>query len=395
MSDPVARRILLAGFFSQLLCLGIARFAYTPLIPLMSGAGLTEALAGYLAAVNYLGYFAGALLAVRLKDWQWKFYAYRIGLVFAVVSTLATAYSSDPLFWGLWRFLAGLSSAASMLLASGLILQQLAARGAKAELGLHFAGLGLGIALVALLVELFSAITLSWDQQWLVLSLLGLALIVPAWRWLPVPQLSLSSNNTDATPLALPRSFLWPLFLMYFCAGYGYVVTITFIVAMASLNAELTGFGNWAFFALGVGAAPAALFWDRVARRSGYLVSLRWALLLNALAILLPVLWSQALALLFSAFLFGSSFVGCVSLMLTMAGRLLPAKPAQLMGKMTLCYGTAQVLAPAISGYLAKQSGSFDSGLLLASVITLCGAAVLTLLIRRTASDHLAMRGGS
>ena len=393
MSDPVARRILLAGFFSQLLCLGIARFAYTPLIPLMSGAGLTEALAGYLAAVNYLGYFAGALLAVRLKDWQWKFYAYRVGLVFAVVSTLATAYSSDPLFWGLWRFLAGLSSAASMLLASGLILQQLAARGAKAELGLHFAGLGLGIALVALLVELFSAVTLSWDQQWLALSLLGLVLIVPAWRWLPAPQLA-TSNNTDATPLALPRSFLWPLFLMYFCAGYGYVVTITFIVAMASQNAELTGFGNWAFFALGVGAAPAAILWDRVARLSGYLVSLRWALLLNASAIVLPVLWSQALALLFSAFLFGISFVGCVSLMLTMAGRLLPAKPAQLMGKMTLCYGTAQVIAPAISGYLAKQSGSFDSGLLLASVITLCGAAVLTLLIRRTASNHLAMRRG-
>ena len=395
MSDPGARRILLAGFFSQLLCLGIARFAYTPLIPLMSSAGLTEALAGYLAAVNYLGYFAGALLAVRLKDWQWKFYAYRIGLVFAVVSTLATAYSTDPLFWGFWRFLAGLSSAASMLLASGLILQQLAARGDKAELGLHFAGLGLGIALVALFVELLSAAALSWDQQWLALSLLGLALIVPAWRWLPAPQLSLSSNNTDATPLALPRSFLWPLFLMYFCAGYGYVVTITFIVAMASRNAELTGFGNWAFFALGLGAAPAAILWDRVARRSGYLVSLRWALLLNALAIVLPVLWSQALALLFSSFLFGISFVGCVSLMLTMAGRLLPEKPAQLMGKMTLCYGTAQALAPAISGYLAKQSGSFDSGLLLASVITLCGAGVLTLLIRRTASDHLAMRGGS
>ncbi|KKL01791.1 YbfB/YjiJ family MFS transporter [Rheinheimera mesophila] len=395
MSDPAARRILLAGFFSQLLCLGIARFAYTPLIPLMSAAGLSEAMAGYLAAVNYLGYFAGALLAVRLKNWQWKFYAYRTGLVFAVLSTLATAYSSDPLFWGLWRFLAGLSSAASMLLASGLILQQLAARGAKAELGLHFAGLGLGIALVALFVELLSAAALSWDQQWLALSLLGLVLIIPAWHWLPAPLLLGSGNNTDSPALALPRSFLWPLFFMYFCAGYGYVVTITFIVAMASLNAELTGFGNWAFFALGIGAAPAAIFWDRVARRSGYLVSLRWALLLNALAIVLPVLWTQAPALVFSAFLFGISFVGCVSLMLTMAGRLLPAKPAQLMGKMTLCYGTAQVIAPAISGYLAKQSGSFDSGLLTASAITLCGAGVLTLLIRRTASDHLAMRGGS
>ncbi len=392
MSAVTARRILLAGFFSQLLCLGIARFAYTPLIPLMSAAGLTEALAGYLAAVNYLGYFTGAALAVWLKDWRWKFYAYRAGLVFAVLSTLATAYSSDPLFWGVWRYLAGLSSAASMLLASGLILQQLAARGAKAELGLHFAGLGLGIAMVAVFVELFSAVALSWDQQWLVLGLLGLVLLIPAWHWLPAPALCLSTTTPQSSSPVLPRSLLWPLFLMYFCAGYGYVVTITFIVAMASQTSELAKVGNWAFFALGIGAAPATLFWDRVARQIGYLASLRWALLLNALAIIVPVVWSQPLALLLSAFGFGCSFIGCVSLMLTMAGRLLPEKPAQLMGKMTLCYGLAQIVAPAISGYLAKQSGSFDSALLVACAVTCCGTVLLTWLIRRTASDHLAMR---
>ena len=56
--------VLFAGFFSQLLCLGIARFAYTPLLPIMQQQTLlNDATGGYLAAVNYAGYMSGALLA--------------------------------------------------------------------------------------------------------------------------------------------------------------------------------------------------------------------------------------------------------------------------------------------------------------------------------------------
>jgi hypothetical protein len=42
-----------------------------------------------------------------------------------------------------------------------------------------------------------------------------------------------------------------------------------------------------------------------------------------------------------------------VSLVLTMAGRYYPTRPAKMMGKMTLSYGAAQIIGPAITGWLA------------------------------------------
>ena len=65
MSDQKQRmKVLGAGIFSLMLALGVARFAYTPLLPLMqSQAGLGLAEGGWLAAINYLGYLSGALLA--------------------------------------------------------------------------------------------------------------------------------------------------------------------------------------------------------------------------------------------------------------------------------------------------------------------------------------------
>jgi len=211
--------VLLAGFCSQLLCLGIARFAYTPLIPLMRADGLTESIAGLLAAVNYLGYFSGALIAVRLADWHWKFVFYRVGLGLAIVTTALMATTSNPWLWAISRYLAGLSSAASMLLASGLILHYLTRRRLRTELGLHFAGLGLGIALVALLVELFSVTGYAWSEQWWVLSGVAVLIAIPAWLGMPAPEPHLAISGNRAAP-SVDAGFLWPLYLMYFCA-YG------------------------------------------------------------------------------------------------------------------------------------------------------------------------------
>ncbi len=54
-------KVLGAGIFSLILVLGVARFSYTPLLPLMQQqAGLGVAEAGWLAAINYAGYLSGA-----------------------------------------------------------------------------------------------------------------------------------------------------------------------------------------------------------------------------------------------------------------------------------------------------------------------------------------------
>lgn len=374
--------VLFAGFFSQLLCLGIARFAYTPLLPVMQQqTALTDATGGYLAAVNYLGYMAGALLAASLSDLQLKDRLYRLGLLLAVFSTAGMALTENLYLWALWRFVAGLSSAGSMLIASALIMHWLMRNKLRAELGIHFAGLGFGIALSALVVELMLGLQLNWHSQWLYLTLASVVLAVPAWRWLPWPQLSAAGIGSQQQQAAVSRRFLWLMLACYFCAGYGYVISATFIVTIVERMPGLTGRGNLSFVVLGLAATPAVLLWDLIARHTGYLKAIMLALVLQAVSILLPLVFSEITVVLLSAALFGATFVGVVSLVLTMAGRLYPSKPAKLMGKMTLAYGSAQVLAPALTGYLAQLSGNYTLGLYLAAGFVTLGAALVLLLL--------------
>ena len=82
------------------------------------------------------------------------------------------------------------------------------------------------------------------------------------------------------------------------------------------------------------------------------------------------------------AVLFGGSFVGIVSLVLTMAGRYYPTRPARLMGRLTVAYGAAQIVAPAVTAQLAAHSGRYVYGLYLAAAAM--GLATALLVVLRT-----------
>jgi MFS family permease len=85
-------------------------------------------------------------------------------------------------------------------------------------------------------------------------------------------------------------------------------------------------------------------------------------------------------AALAGALLFGGTFIGMVSLVLTMAGRYYPTRPAKMMGKMTLSYGAAQIIAPAVTGWLAGSLGSYAAGLYLAAAVMAVGTLLLLML---------------
>ena len=374
-------KVLGAGIFSLILVLGVARFSYTPLLPLMQQqAGLGVAEAGWLAAINYAGYLSGALIASLISDLVLKDRLYHIGMVVAVLSTVVMGLTTDITIWALSRFVAGLSSAAGMLLGTGLILNWLIRHHHRSELGIHFAGIGLGIAGCAAAVAVMSH-WLDWRQQWFALTAIGCLLLVPALRWLPAPDTSGMTKSGQKMEDKPPSRLFMRLFMAaYFCAGVGYVVSATFIVAIIEHLPGLAGQGNLVFLAIGIGAAPACINWDFIARRIGDLNALVAAAVLQIIGILLPVVVGGLLAAIFGALLFGGTFIGMVSLVLTMAGRYYPTRPAKMMGKMTLSYGAAQILAPAITGWLATRFGSYEAGLYLAAAVMVFGTALLLIL---------------
>ena len=376
-------RVLTAGILSLILLLGIARFAYTPLLPIMrqhAGLGLVDA--GWLATINYVGYLCGAIIASQISSMVLKDKLYRIGLIVAVLTTVGMGLTTNLWLWSVLRFFAGLSSAAGLLLASALIMNWLIRHDFRSELGIHFSGLGLGIAFCAIAVELLSQY-FSWDQQWYILSGIGLLILIPAWAWLPPPDTSSVTKGggamTDNPPSPL---FLRVFMLAYFCAGIGYVVSATFIVAIVDALPGLEGKGAWTFMVLGLAAAPACIFWDLVARRTGDINALILAASLQVVGILLPLFDHSLTAALVGAALFGGTFIGLVSLVLSMAGRYYPTRPAKMMGKMTISYGSAQIVGPMLVGWIAVGSGGYEEGLYLAAGAMIVAVGLLLFLKR-------------
>ncbi|HXE38916.1 MAG TPA: YbfB/YjiJ family MFS transporter [Azonexus sp.] len=374
-------KVLSAGIFSLILVLGVARFSYTPLLPLMQQqAGLGIAEAGWLAALNYVGYLCGALIASLISDLVLKDKLYRIGLVLAVLSTVVMGLTTDLTVWALSRFVAGLASAAGMLLGTGLILNWLIRHNHRSELGIHFAGIGIGIAGCAAAVGLMSH-WLDWREQWFAFTAIGALLLIPALRWLPAPDTSGLTKTGQVMTDNPPSPLFMRIFMAaYFCAGFGYVISATFIVAIVNQLPGLAGQGNLAFLAIGIGAAPACFNWDLIARKTGDLNALILAAVLQIVGMLLPVVVGGLFATLVGALLFGGTFIGMVSLVLTMAGRYYPTRPAKMMGKMTLSYGAAQIIGPAITGWLAAGQGSYAAGLYVAAGVMVVGTLLLLVL---------------
>ncbi|MCW8920581.1 MAG: YbfB/YjiJ family MFS transporter [Sedimenticola sp.] len=379
---PSHFKVLFAGIMSLILTLGIARFAYTPLLPIMQAqTALGDATGGWLATFNYMGYMCGALTAAMISNLRLKDTLYRIGLVLALVTTAGMAMSESMWLWGIMRFLAGLSSAAGLLIGSGLILNWLIRHNHRMELGIHFSGLGLGIVLSAVAVDLMEA-HLSWDQQWLALTAIGLILFIPAWGWLPRPDANpFTTSGVKMEDRPPKRNWMILLFASYFCAGFGYVISATFLVVIVEAEPALQGYGETTWLIVGLAAAPACFIWDRIARKTGELKALALAFALQIIGIILPTFDASLSVVMFSAALYGGTFIGIVSLMLTMIGKFYPTKPAKPMGKLTLSYGVAQIAAPALAGTLAETSGTYNGSLYLAAAIMVIGLMLVLYLV--------------
>jgi predicted MFS family arabinose efflux permease len=373
-------KVILAGISAGILTVGIARFAYTPFLPLMlSQTGLSIIDGGWLATFNYLGYFTGIILVSFTNNLKFKFRFYQLSLIVAVVSTIAMGLTTNLIIWSILRFVAGLTSTAGIILASGFVLSWLKHHGFKPQLGLHFTFIGLGIAIPGLAIVVMNHF-LDWSMQWIMMGLFGIVFLIPAWRWMPVPTLFTPKSVADYHEPS--KRWLWLMLAAYSCAGVGYVISATFIVAVLEAMPLLTGKGDWIWVMLGLAAVPSCFLWDKLAQRLGEIKTLILVYSLQMFAIVIPALSDNLFVNLLGAMVFGGTFSGIVSLMLTFIGHKFPKNPAKAMARLTLSYGLAQMVAPTIAGYLSSTTQSYSIALWFASTTILLGIVFLFLILR-------------
>jgi MFS family permease len=388
---------LAAGVIALVVAMGIGRFAYTPILPVMQERfDLSNATAGALASSNYLGYFLGALLAAFVPSGRPQDVVLRTSLWAVVAATVLVGLTTDFPAWFVLRFVAGLAGAGVLVLGSAVILEELSRRDRLGFSGILYAGPGVGIALSGLVVLALNGMLAredaAWRAGWLVLGVLAFALVFPCLAWLP-GRSTVCQSTGHARDGAAPREgkvvstgrvtagaalALALLGLAYFLEGIGYIVTGTFLPVIVEDLPGLGGLGAGAWILVGLAAVPCTVLWARVATRLGAAAALGTAFALQAFGIFLPAMSSTWWAAAGSAVLFGGTFTGITALTLPYARELAGTRGTGLaIGLLTAVYGVGQALGPLVAARLADNAGGFGSALVAASAAVTLGALLM------------------
>lgn len=338
-------QVVAAGIVALALAMGIGRFAFTPLLPLMLRDGTLGAAAGAeWAAANYGGYLAGALTASWFaRDPQ---RGLRLALVGVALTTLAIAALDGALLHpgGLvLRAGAGVFSAWVLVCTSSWCLAELARRRAPQLGAWVYTGVGLGIALAGLLAWLGGRQPARW--LWLELGLIALAgtlLIARGPRLAPATAAPAAPSSPHA-----PRGQL-PLVACYGILGFGYIVPATFLPMMARQQvADPMVFGlTWPLFgtAAALSVAGAARWLPGWPRRQVWALAHGAMALGTALPMATQALWSLA----GSAVLVGGTFMVATMAGLQLARERAPANPTPLLARMTAAFAIGQIAGPLV-----------------------------------------------
>lgn len=396
--------IAMAGMIALAVAMGIGRFAFTPILPMMLNDGVVDLPgASWLASANYLGYMLGALLCT-LQPWLWSrvrglpLLAYstlvRAGLIATGLLTLAMAWQL-PALWPALRFAAGVISAVVFVYTSGWCLSQLSLRGVPAMGGIIYAGPGVGIVVSGLLASAMVAWHWTAAAGWLVFGVLAFVLSATVWRRVRGTDERLlvlgatqpeASGPPDAAPEAQAYGEMALLALAYSLAGFGYIITATFlpVIARAALPGSIWLDLFWPIF--GVGVMAGAVLATRLPHGGDFRVRLGVCYVIQALGIVAS-LWSPSLAgFVFGSLMLGMPFTAITFFAMQEVRRLRPVTAASYMGLLTATFGVGQILGPLLVALLLRHTRSAGEGftlsLQIAASALLVGAALYAWMVR-------------
>jgi predicted MFS family arabinose efflux permease len=357
--DSSVWRPVLAGLCSSLVGIGLARFAYTPLLPALIAEGWFSAGdAAYLGAANLAGYLAGAVLARRVANLAPAAPVLRAMMLLAAASLVACAWPISFLWFFAWRFAAGLAGGVLMVLAATTILPHVPAHRRGLAGGAIFTGVGFGIVASGTLVPLLMRIGLA--ETWWGLGALTFALTLIAWRgW---PSTAARPQPTSTVPVR-SGPVLVALFAEYALNAIGLVPHMVFLVDFIARGlGHGLEIGSLYWVIYGIGAAVGPLAAGALADRIGFRLALRLTFAIETVCIGLLALYSGPAALVLSSLVIGAFTPGVVPLVLGRLHELIAdakgrtaawstATTAFSVGQAAAAYGFSYLFTHSAGGY--------------------------------------------
>jgi len=365
--------VVIAGFCCLILGIGLGRFAYTPILPLMQrDVGLSDDWGAYLAMANYLGYLLGTLWVLLWRQHQPNLL---LSLGLLVISLFGMGLFEHWGAWLFWRFLAGFAGAWLFMLASTRVLDWLGYLQRLHWAGYLYGGIGAGIVLAGLVVAGLDTLG-DWRISWLVLGGFAGLLIWPS-LWLQ--QQAPAAYHEDDAPHAsqdwvFSQQAVW-LLIAYFFEGMAYIISGTFLVAAVARLPTFAGDAAHVWVVVGLAGIPSCIVWAWIGKHSGLLTALLLAYGLQTIGMVLPVWLGGNWGAYLGALLFGATFMGIVSMTMSFGKHLLPHHTQFVLAALTLAFSVGQVIGPWCVTWVA----TLNSALLVATGLSLLGGSCLLL----------------
>ena len=369
--------ILLAGIIALIIGVGVARFVFTSLLPPMLENYLTISFAGVLASINYVGYLAGSIFAVFIKDINTKVKFFRFGMFLCFITTLMLGITTSDTIWVISRILAGFGAAMALVVGSAIVMNKLNIQNKTKAMGIHFSGIGFSILVSDLIVRIVFYFNGTWQLSWIVLAVFAFVMSFYSMYILSYDNEVKQNSVKHHIDKSLFSPFVIILIMAYFCEGVGMVVQGTFLPDIINSLEGLEGFGSFTWTLVGLAGIPSCIIWMMLAHKYGSVNIIILAMFLQVIGIMISALTNNVYLNLFSGILYGGTFVGLVALFMNLGGKLAGNNPVMLMGALTTAYGIGQVAAPLYSVALIEHFKSYDYTLYVTAFIVFGGIVLL------------------
>jgi len=371
--------ILQLGIAATLAGVGIARFAYTPLLPQLVEQGwFSDSQAVYLGAANLLGYLAGAISAHPLSQ--------RVGSPLLLRLSFAAVFLSFALcvlpgwfsWFFFWRFMAGVAGAWLMVLAPSTALAQAPVERRGSIGAMVFAGIGIGAVIASSVVPLLihQSLSVTW-------AALAIACLVMVWlgesgirrlNWVP---------SQTQTTVQLDKRMMWPVWLVILAYGLDAIAYVPHTLFWVDYLAREQQLGmqaaslQWLIFGIGACCGPFIAGWS--SQRWGIKNALAFAYLAKTSGIVLSLLvvgsaLPDFISRSLSSFLVGAMIPGVVGLTSALLAEWLgAANHKKFWGLATAVFALTQALSGYGMSALFVELGSYQSLYVIAAMIMAAG----------------------
>ncbi|MBN3764445.1 YbfB/YjiJ family MFS transporter [Burkholderia sp. Ac-20365] len=352
-------RHIFAGFSASLVGIGLARFAYTPLLPpLIQAHWFAASDVVYLGAANLAGYLLGALLGRPLAHRLTNTHTLRAMMVLVTAAFLACAFPVSVAWFFVWRLLSGVAGGTIMVLVAATVLPHVPADRKGLASGAIFLGLGVGIAASGTIVPLL--LNLGLRNTWIGIAILSAALTLATWYGWPRATRS-HAAHTSAAAMARNPSVVRVLYAEYALMAIGLVPTMVFLVDFIArgLGAGAhVGASYWILY--GVGAISGAPLYGFVADRFGGRLAIRVLSLLQIVVVAAFVMSSNPIVIGVLTLAIGSFPPGIVPMMLARIHEVVPhdhVRQHKIWSRATTTFAASQAIAGYTYSALFNTSG--------------------------------------